>query len=85
MCSIIYGVPQSSIIKPLLFLIYDLHKASSVIKPVIFADDANLFLFNKDSKKLFNDVNSEPQKMSIWFKANKLYLNLTKAKWTLFQ
>ena len=29
-------------------------------------------------------MNVEPQKMSIWFKANKLSLNLTKTKWTLF-
>ena len=87
MRSVICGVPQGSILEPLLFPIYvnDLERASSVIKPVMFADDANLFLFNKDSNKLFNDVNVDLQKMSIWFKANKLSLNLTKAKWTLFQ
>ena len=86
MRSVICGVPQGSILEPLLFPIYvnDLERASSVIKAVMFADDANLFLFNKDSNKLFNDVNVDLQKMSIWFKANKLSLNLTKAKWTLF-
>ena len=82
MCSIICGIPQGSILGLLLFLIYiyDLHKASSISKPVMFADDTNLFSSNKDINKLFNDMN----KMSIWFKANKLSLNLTKTKLTLF-
>ena len=35
-------------------------------------------------KKLFNDMNFELQKMSIWFKANNLSLTLAKMKWTLF-
>ena len=88
MCSIICGVPQGSILGPLLFLIYvnDLHKESLILTPVMFADDTNLFLSNKDISKLFNDMNVELQKMSIYFKANKLSLslNLAKAKWTLF-
>ena len=81
MCNIICGVSQGSIPGPLLLFIYvsDLHKASSVLQPVMFADDTNLFLF-KDINKSFNDMNVELQKMSIWFKANKLSLYLTKTK-----
>ena len=49
----------------------------------MFADDPSLLLSNKDINKPFNDINVELQKMSIWFKTNKLLLNLTTTKWTL--
>ena len=70
MCSIICDIPQGFILRPLLFLIYvnDLHNASSILKSVMFADDTNLFLSNKDINKLFIDNNVEMQKILIWFK-----------------
>ena len=84
--SITCGVPQGSILRPLLFLIYvnDLCKASNRLNCIMFADDTNLFLSHKDFKQLFSSMNVELEKISNWFKANKLSLNTDKTKFTLF-
>ena len=80
------GVPQGSILGPLLFLIYvnDLSYSSGLLEPIMFADDTNLFFSHKDIKELFRIVNIELDKICTWFKANKLSLNEGKTKHTLF-
>ena len=69
-----------------IFLIYvnDMCKASPLMTTIMFADDTNLFLNNKNIKQLFAEMNEELHKFNMWFKANKLSLNGKKTKFTLF-
>ena len=79
---IICGVPQGSILGPLLFLIYvnDLFKASNSLMELMFADDTNLFLSHKSIDTLFDSMNVELANILTWFKSNKLSLNVDKTK-----
>ena len=79
-------VPQGSILRPLLFIVYanDLYRTSNLLKPIMFVDDTNLFCSGKHIKTLFQTANIELEKIAIWFQANKLSLNESKTKFTLF-
>ena len=85
--SIRCGVPQGSILGPLLFLLYinDLCDVTNVLEFILFADDTNLFYSHKNQSSLANVINREIDKLSEWFRANKLSINIKKSNYMLFK
>ena len=82
-----FGVPQGSVLGPILFIIYinDICNVSDVVKCVLFADDTNIFCSERNLTDLELTLNRELGKLFVWFSVNKLSLNLSKTNYILFR
>ena len=80
------GVPQGSVLGPLLFLIYvnDLPKVSKVMQFYLFADDTSNYFDSNNLVYLQKIVNRELKKIKKWLEANRLLLNIDKTNYVIF-
>jgi hypothetical protein len=79
--SVTDGVPQGSILGPLLFILYvnDLPNVIyDISNPVLYADDTSLIITNCDSQMFAKDINTVILQLNRWFNMNPLLLNLEK-------
>ena len=79
------GVPQGSVLGPLLFFIYinDLPKSQKAYF-FLFADDTNIYYESSDLTEDAKSVNKELEKVRKWLESNRLALNISKTNFVTF-
>lgn len=80
------GVPQGSILGPILFLLYinDISNALPFFNYTLFADDTSLFMKHRNKQELFKKTNVNLTCVCDWLIANVLSLNVMKSNFLFF-
>ena len=80
------GVPQGSVLGPLLFIIFinDITKCIRNSKIILYADDTAIFFAHNSISTILSTLQSELNSLSEWFRNNDLILNIKKTKAMLF-
>ena len=80
------GLPQGSVLGPLLFLLYinDIKKSSDLLDFHLFADDSSLFYSAKRLSELESTITGQLLHLHKWLCANKLSLNFEKSSFVMF-
>ena len=75
-----YGVPQRSILGPLLFVLYvnNVPKVSNKCVSILCADDTTILFEGNNIHSIVTSLNYELDKLIIWLNANKFYINVSK-------
>ena len=81
------GVPQGSVLGPLLFLLYmnDLAFCVPEFHTILFADDTSLSLAGQNYDELLCHFNQLLEKVTEWLRVNLLSLNVSKTKYMIFK
>ena len=83
---ITHGVPQESILRPILFIIdiNDFSKASEKMFSILYADDTSVFIEGYEYDKLIEIMNNEMKQVDICLQANGLVINQEKTHYMVF-